>query len=86
MKIVIALAVVALIVVGALFLSVPPSITVAPEHIFTIAGLKVTNTMFTKPMRGATDRSIPPPPLRKAGVDAMPASANGANVANVGAI
>jgi F-type H+-transporting ATPase subunit a len=37
----------ALIVLGALFLSAPPAIIVAPEHIFDIGGLHVTNTMFT---------------------------------------
>lgn len=47
MKILVAVVMVALIVVGALFLSAPPAISVAPEHLFDIAGVGITNTMFT---------------------------------------
>jgi F-type H+-transporting ATPase subunit a len=44
---IIAVGALALVVLGALFLSAPPAIIVAPEHIFDIGGLAVTNTMFT---------------------------------------
>jgi F-type H+-transporting ATPase subunit a len=47
MKLLLALGMVALIVIGALFLSAPPTISVAPEHLFDIAGIGITNTMFT---------------------------------------
>jgi len=47
MKLLLALGMVALIVIGALFLSAPPVISVAPEHLFDIAGIGITNTMFT---------------------------------------
>ncbi len=44
----IALAVLALIVVGFIFVKGPsPAIEVAPEHVFDIGPLEVTNTMFT---------------------------------------
>ena len=47
-KIVIAVLVIALMVVGFLFVKGPsPAITVAPEHIFDLGPLEVTNTMFT---------------------------------------
>ena len=48
MKLVIALGVVALMVVGFLYVKGPsPVIIVAPERLFDIAGIPVTNTMFT---------------------------------------
>ncbi|MFA7249941.1 MAG: F0F1 ATP synthase subunit A [Dehalococcoidia bacterium] len=44
----IAAAAIALIVLGFLFVGgVSPTIVVAPEHIFTVGGLAITNTMFT---------------------------------------
>ena len=44
----IAVAVFALIGVGVVFVGgVSPNIVVAPEHVFTLAGLQITNTMFT---------------------------------------
>ena len=48
MKLVIGLGALALIVVGVLFLSSPPSIAVAPEHIFSIGSIPVTNTMLDR--------------------------------------
>ncbi len=48
MKLLIAVGVIALMVVGFLFVKGPsPVIIVRPEHIFTVAGLEVTNTMFS---------------------------------------
>lgn len=48
MKFVIAAAVIALMAIGFLFVKGPaPAIIVAPEHIFDIGPLAVTNTMFT---------------------------------------
>ena len=47
-KIIIAVLVIALMVVGFLFVKGPsPAIIVAPEHIFDLGPLEVTNTMFT---------------------------------------
>jgi len=44
----IAVAAIALMVSGFLYIGgVSPAIVVAPEHIFTVGGLQVTNTMFT---------------------------------------
>ena len=44
----IAVAAIALMVSGFLYVGgVSPAIVVAPEHIFTIGGLPITNTMFT---------------------------------------
>ena len=43
----------------------------------------VTRMMLMKPISGAIDRSMPPPPLRNAGVLAIPAIANGASVPRV---
>ena len=45
----------------------------------------VTRMMLTRPISGAIERSMPPLPLRKAGVLAIPAIANGASVPIVGA-
>src|SRR3990172_871035 len=40
--------VLALIGVGVVFVGgVSPNIVVAPEHVFTLGGVKITNTMFT---------------------------------------
>lgn len=48
MKLVIVVAVIALMVVGFLFVKGPsPAIIVAPEHIFDIGPIEITNTMFT---------------------------------------
>ncbi len=47
MKLLVALGMVGLIVVGMLFLRAPLVIIVAPEHIFDIGPIAVTNTMFT---------------------------------------
>ena len=48
MKLLIAVGVIALMVGGFLFVKGPsPVIIVAPEHIFDIAGVAVTNTMFS---------------------------------------
>ncbi len=47
-KLLIAAAVIALMVVGFLFIKGPsPAIIVAPEHIFDIGPIEITNTMFT---------------------------------------
>ena len=42
--------------------------------------------MFTQPHQRAIERSMPPPPLRKASVLAIPTMTNGAIVPSVGAI
>ncbi|MBX7110406.1 MAG: F0F1 ATP synthase subunit A [Dehalococcoidia bacterium] len=48
MKLVIAIVVIALMAVGFLFVKGPsPAIVVAPEHIFNLGPIEVTNTMFT---------------------------------------
>lgn len=47
MKLLVALVMVGLIVVGMMFLRAPLVIIVAPEHIFDIGSIAVTNTMFT---------------------------------------
>jgi F-type H+-transporting ATPase subunit a len=47
MKILVALVMVGLIVAGMLFLRAPLIIIVAPEHIFDLGPIAVTNTMFT---------------------------------------
>src|SRR5438105_2196800 len=44
------------------------------------ASIPVTRTMLTRPITGAIERSMPPPPTRIAGVLAIAASANGASV------
>ena len=47
-KLLIVAGVIALILVGVLFVGgVSPVIVVAPEHIFTLGGIEITNTMFT---------------------------------------
>ena len=47
-KLLIVAGVIALILVGVLFVGgVSPVIVVAPEHIFTLGGIEITNTIFT---------------------------------------
>jgi hypothetical protein len=52
----------------------------------TVPNSLVTRMMLVKPISGAIERSIPPRPLRNAGVEAIPAIANCASVPSVGAI